>query len=444
MSGRAAVVLALILLLFLFSRLALAQMAYYVDRVLRVDLDEDITQSTYQTLVSALEKAGENALVLITLNTYGGSADATLRIIQLFYSSSVPVMVYIPPAKFAWSAGTYILMAAHIASMAPSAVIGSCQPIMMEPYTGQIMPAPNKTVQAILAYLRTIAEVRNRNKTFAEACIKYNMNVNGVEAERYRIIDFVARDVGDAIRKVNGVEVLINDVKYVIILRNPRVERYSPSLGESLYKALSDPLLTYILINIGFLLVIAAVFTGHPVLAVVGILLIALSMLTSLPLNALALSLLIIGAILALADVLTGFSSHGIAAAIGGVFAGLGFLMIVPSIPAAQLRVDPVFIWLGAAINVGLLASVIGLMMYKALRTQLSRPISERLLAVVGKVGSAMDNIPSGGVGFVRVGGEIWRARALRDVKSGDPVVVKSVEGDILVVDKLSEENITQ
>lgn len=444
MRKRTTLVLTLLLLITVLSPLTLAQNIYYVDRILHVDLDEDITQSTYQTLESAISKAEEHTLVLVTLNTYGGSADATLRVIQLFYGSPVPVLVYIPPVKFAWSAGTYILLSAHVASMAPSAVIGSCQPILMEPYTGEVKPAPNKTVQAILAYLRTIAKMRGRNETFAEACIKYNMNVNGVEAERYKIIDFVANDIGDAIRRVNGVKVLLGEVSYTIVLRNPRVEAYAPTIGESLYKALSNPLLTYILINIGFLLVIASVFTGQPVLAIVGIVLIALSMLTSLPLNALALSLLIIGAVLALADVLTGFSSHGIASVIGGVFAGLGFLMIVPSIPVAQLRIDPVFVWLGAAINIGLLASVIGLMMYKALRIQLSKPVSESLLALVGKRGNALDSIPSGEVGFVRIGGEIWRARALRDVSADEAVVVKSVEGGLLVVDKLSERDITQ
>src|SRR5690348_10932664 len=60
-----------------------------------------------------LASARRNACLIIQLDTPGGSLESTKEIIQKFYASSVPTVVYVAPAgAWAGSAGCFITMAA--------------------------------------------------------------------------------------------------------------------------------------------------------------------------------------------------------------------------------------------------------------------------------------------------------------------------------------------
>jgi len=53
-------------------------------------------------------------------------------------------------------------------------------------------------------------------------------------------------------------------------------------------------------------------------------------------------------------------------------------------------------------------------------------------------VGVAVDDINKDDIGYVKVRGEYWKARALDNVKRGSKVFIVGVEGDVLVVKPLS------
>ena len=53
-------------------------------------------------------------------------------IVQEFYASRVPVVVYVSPeGAMAGSAGVYITLAADVAAMAPNTTIGAAHPVSM-------------------------------------------------------------------------------------------------------------------------------------------------------------------------------------------------------------------------------------------------------------------------------------------------------------------------
>ena len=56
--------------------------------------------------------------------------------------------------------------------------------------------------------------------------------------------------------------------------------------------------------------------------------------------------------------------------------------------------------------------------------------------AIIGRQGIMLRNIAKNVDGRVKVGNEQWRARAEEDIKQGDEVVVTSVSGATLVVEK--------
>ena len=73
----------------------------------------------------------QNAEVLILqLDTPGGSIDLMNTIVQNIRSSEIPVVVYVSPrGAIAGSAGTLITLAGHIAAMAPETAIGAASPV---------------------------------------------------------------------------------------------------------------------------------------------------------------------------------------------------------------------------------------------------------------------------------------------------------------------------
>src|SRR5216684_9406694 len=80
----------------------------------------------------AIDLAGArgNACLIIQLDTPGGSLESTKEIVQKFYASTVPTVVYVAPAgAWAGSAGCFITLAADIAAMAPHTSIGAAHPV---------------------------------------------------------------------------------------------------------------------------------------------------------------------------------------------------------------------------------------------------------------------------------------------------------------------------
>src|ERR1041385_4255446 len=72
----------------------------------------------------------QDACLIIELDTPGGALTSTKDIIQSFYASKVPIVVYVAPAgAWAGSAGCFITMAADVAAMAPSTSTGAAHPV---------------------------------------------------------------------------------------------------------------------------------------------------------------------------------------------------------------------------------------------------------------------------------------------------------------------------
>src|SRR3954471_15356093 len=75
-------------------------------------------------------EAKNYACLIVQLDTPGGSLDSTRDIIQKFFASRVPTVVYVAPeGAWAGSAGCFITMAASVAAMAPGTSIGAAHPV---------------------------------------------------------------------------------------------------------------------------------------------------------------------------------------------------------------------------------------------------------------------------------------------------------------------------
>src|SRR5436853_7375133 len=90
-----------------------------------------IGPATANYVARAIDAAAEqhDQCLVIELDTPGGLLESTKDIVQTFYASKVPVVVYVSPSgASAGSAGVFITLAADIAAMAPNTVIGAAHP----------------------------------------------------------------------------------------------------------------------------------------------------------------------------------------------------------------------------------------------------------------------------------------------------------------------------
>src|ERR1700722_7771501 len=99
-----------------------------------IKIDGPIGPATANYVHRALDVAASqnDECLIIELNTPGGLMTSMNEIIQDFYASHVPTVVYVAPeGAMAGSAGCYITLAADIAAMAPHTTIGAAHPIDM-------------------------------------------------------------------------------------------------------------------------------------------------------------------------------------------------------------------------------------------------------------------------------------------------------------------------
>ena len=409
--------------------------------VVVLEIKETISSATYTAFKDALaeaESVGADALIIL-LNTPGGSVDATLNIIEEIDNAPVPIVVYVHPiGARAWSAGTYILMASHVAAMAPSSVIGSCQPTAYSPLTGSAPVNESKIINAMLTVMEAHAKARGRNVTAARDFVLKNLNLDAEEALKFHVIDVIADSLPDLLQKLDGMKVKTATGEVVISTRNVKIVEFSPDVGTQVLRFLSDPLLASILFLVGlYALIFGLASPGHGSEIVGAILLILGLVGLGFDINLGVIILIALGLVLLIAELLTpGFGVMGIS---GIICLVLGSLFLGSLNPAKWSFSGEWYSQFIATILVvtAAVASFFAFAFFKVIQARRRKPF---LGGFEDELAEALDDIPSGKTGFVRFKGEYWKAKAVEDVKSGEKVVILKKDGPILIVKPHKEE----
>jgi membrane-bound serine protease (ClpP class) len=374
-------------------------------------------------------------VVIIELNTPGGSIDTMNQIVQAIRASSVPVVVYVSPrGAWAGSAGTIVTLAGHADAMAPETAIGAASPVGSQ---GENLNTTEqaKVTEILKATVRSLAERRGPDAVaLAEATIESAKAVSAKEALNAHLIDFVASDTSDLLRQLDGFQVEMVAGPRTLHTAGAAVENVPTSFIEQLLLMLTDPNIVFVLLNIGVTaLFIELSSPGGWIAGFVGVVCLALAVygLGILPVNWFGLIFLAIAFVLFVLDIKA--PTHGAltAAGIASFIIGALVLFNSPGTPQFQ-RVSVPLVVLSGLFTGAIFAVILSF----ALRAQRA-PVRTGTGMLVGRTGSAKSLIDPHGQ--VQLDSELWSAELAegeKRIKKGEPVEVVQVDGLRLKVRK--------
>ena len=427
----------LTLLSLLFSVPAHAQSARHVDWM---EADGQLSRTMLGHLTRAITEAesdGATALI-VQLNTPGGELGLTQAMVQAIRGSSVPVIVYVAPrGAAAASAGTIVTLAGHVAVMAPETTIGAASPIgVSSEGSPQELPETlkRKAIEDMQALVRGLTTRRSSKAIqFAQDTIEYAKAASAQEALEYGLVDFIASDRDDLLRKVDGFEVEVNGRMVKLQTAGASLNRIVQNPAEWLLNILANPNIAFLLLAVGVqALLIELSNPGMWVPGFVGVVCLALFIYSIgvIPVNLLGLIFIVTAFVLFVLDVKA--PTHGAltAAGIGSFIVG-ALVMFNSPLQPGQIRVQPISIPL--VVGVGLLnGAFFAFIVGKAMQAQ-RFPLAMGINTLVGKTGEARTDLNP--TGTVLAASELWTAEAQdENIPAGTCVQVVGVDGVKLLV----------
>jgi membrane-bound serine protease (ClpP class) len=395
-----------------------------------IKIDGAIGPATASYISRAIDVAtaqGDECLIL-QLDTPGGLLDSASEIVQKFYASKVPTVVYVSPAPArAGSAGVFITMAADVAVMAPHTRIGAAHPINLN-LTGGVEKTEDveKTKQEndTASFAQSIAEKRNRSVAWAKSAVLDSASITAEDALNRKVIDFLADDTPDLLKQLNGREIGGKTLNTA----NATVVEIPMNLFEHFSELFLRPEVMFILMLMVIYGIIGELSSPGAILpGIVGAiaLILVLYMSAILPVNVTGLVLIALAIALFITDVFA--TTHGVLTAGGILSFFLGALMLFSDAgPGFGLSL----FWIIPATVVTALFFVF--VVGKGIGAQF-KPVRAGTETMLGQTVNALSRIdPAGGKVFIE--GEHWNAVSETPVEAGQPVEIVGITGLTLKV----------
>ncbi len=467
--------------------LAALPVAAGANTVVELKIEGGIGPATAEYVVTGIEHAEATGadFVLIRMDTPGGLLEATRQIITAILNAEVPIVTYVdPPGSRAASAGTFILLASHVAAMAPTTNVGAATPVSLfgedvgsdpdsesSPATDEgtndgasgdsatessgeetadegaedaADPDPfrealdrqgsameRKIMNDTITYVRNLADRHGRNADWAERAVTEADVLSETEALEQNVIEYIAADRDELFEKIDGHEVMIGTETVALDASNVTIDEFKPSWRIRLLSVLQNPQVLLLLGALGFYGLLLEFYNpGAIVPGVIGAicLLLALYASQSLPINYVGVALIILGIGLMVAEAFApSFGALGLGGIAAFVFGAI--MMFDSGIPGFGISYP--FIISVAVV----MALVVFWLMGYVIKLHRRGPVYGEE-AIVGAEAVAEEDFVDG-KGKVWLEGESWAARSSSPISNEDEVVVTALDGLTLEVKPL-------
>jgi membrane-bound serine protease (ClpP class) len=381
------------------------------------------------------------SLLIIGLDTPGGLVTSMRGMSQKILTAPLPVAVWVgPPGARAASAGAFLVMAAHIAAMAPGTNIGAAHPVTA---SGQDVPdkeLSRKITNDLAAQIRSLAEERGRNAGIAAAMVQESLSLTAGEALDKKVIDIIVPDVPSLVKWADGRVVKLKAKKVTLDLKGFEIRRFEMSPRLRALHFISRPDVAYMMLTLGILAIVFEVLTpGGFVMGTSGAILALIGAygLRMLPFNWAGIILLIAGIVVLVLDLVVG--GVGILSLFGLASLAVGSLVIFRA-PGGELLNVSVGFMAGMVVTLGLFFLVAAGAVWRSTRKKVTSG-TEGMSQGEGIVVEELD--PNG---LVNCHGEIWKG--ISDdgslIPKGSRVYVVRAEGLSLRVRPAGSETLTR
>ncbi|MDV5167559.1 nodulation protein NfeD [Photobacterium rosenbergii] len=439
-----------------------------------IEISGGIGPATSDYVSREIEQAHKEqaSFIVLKVDTPGGLDTSMRDIIRAITTSPLPVATWVGPAGArAASAGTYILLASHVAAMAPGTNLGAATPVSLTAPGGNdpddsggnpFAPKKDKESEAgkdtdeqadnaedsdkvsaktamekkvindARAYIRGLAKLHGRNEEWAETAVTEAASIDAEQALELNVIDFLASDLDGLISQSNGRTVIINGLEATIELSDVAYVEREQDWRFKLLSVITNPNVAYILMLIGIYGLLLEFY--NPGVGLPGVLggiclLLAMYSLQMLPVSYAGLGLLLLGIALMIAEAFS--PSFGILG-LGGIVAfALGSVMLMDTeTPGYQIAIPLI---VGLTVVSALFTFVILSLLLKTRR----KPVTTGMEALLGQEAVVVSGFP--GSGRVLVEGEIWQANCDAPLNKGDRVIVVQIHGLCLEVNRRTQ-----
>lgn len=427
--------------LFVWSILLLLPLFAAQPKIIEIEIDSAISPASSMHLEAAMKRAAilDAELVLIRLDTPGGLSTSMREMIQTITNSTIPVVTYVAPkGSRAASAGTYLLYASHVAAMAPGTNLGAATPVNMMPTSklsdgnGTATTLERKAINDAMAYIKSLAELNDRNVSWAEQAVKEGASLSAKDALRYGVIDLIAENTQELLERLDGRVVKISGKAITLTTREAQVIPFEGDWKGRLLTIITDPNIAYILILISIYgIFFELINPGGLFPGVIGVIsgLLAMYALNMIPFDYAGLALIFVGIAFMVAEVfVTGLGVLGI----GGVIAfAVGSLLLF----------DAKTLGSGVSIPLVIAFSLVSFGFFVFVLQYLWRMRSVKVVSGMEEmVGADADVIEwSADRHRVHCHGEIWNAESDSTMKVGQRVRVSALKGLVLHVIPIKE-----